>query len=116
MDPRPGYRPTRSYTVVRDATGDRLVARDDPQLAFNLLWLEQHDPAYRYREGGAAFGKLVRSLLKNAWRNYREDHAQQLAGAPDAEGNGSLERFSEDTDYRLRWSDDEVTIAVEYAF
>lgn len=114
MSHRSGYVPTRTFTLVPDENGGGLVADDDPQLQFNLLWLDQHQPGYRVREGGAAFGNVVRSFLKSAWKNYRNANAQRLAGAPDENGAGSLR--SRDVDYRLRWSDDEVTIGFEYQY
>lgn len=110
------YVPTRTFTVIRDESGDRLVADDDAQLQFNMLWLRQYEEGYRYREGGAALGRLVRTYLKNAWRNYRSSHAQLLSAAPDENGSGGLGAFSTDMEYRLRWSDDEVTLGLEYRY
>ena len=113
-----GYRPTRTFTIVADAEhGNRLVADDDSNLRFNLLWMEQFRPGYKNREGGAALGNIVRSYLKTAYKTYRAHNTIGDGMLPDE--NGSLRgrpAGSGETDYNLRLTDDEVRVKVEYSF
>src|SRR5689334_7752548 len=68
-----GYRPTRTFTIITDAEhGNQLVAEDDDNLRFNLIWMQQFRPDYKASRGGAAFGEIFRSYLKSAYKSYRE--------------------------------------------
>jgi hypothetical protein len=112
-----GYRPTRTFTIITDPNhGNRLVAEDDPDLQFNVLWLDQYQDGYKTRDGGSALGYMLREYLKSAYKSYRERNAQRLSALPDEKGNGSITGFEGEMHYRLRWSDDEVKVGVEYNY
>lgn len=111
-----GYSPTRTFTIVTDAEqGNRLVAEDDPNLRFNLLWLEQFRPGYKSAQGGSAVGNIVRSYLKTAYKAYR-DRGGPSSMLPDENGSFARPDFSGGMDYNLRVDDDEVRMKVEYSF
>lgn len=113
---RPGYQPTRTFTIVTDAeNGNRLVAEDDPDLRFNILWMDQYQPGYRSRKGGAAFGQIVRGYAKALYKSYRSNRAGGDSFLPSAEGTGKVGNLT-DTDYDLRLSDDEVKIGIKYSY
>jgi hypothetical protein len=113
-----GYRPTRSFTIVTDAErGNQLVAEDDPNLRFNLLWMQQFQPGYRAREGGAAIGELFRGYIKSAYKSYRERNAESFSALPDE--NGSIKvrsSYRNEIDYRLNLNDGDVKLKVKYSF
>lgn len=114
-----GYSPTRTFTIVTDAEhGNQLVAEDDPNLRFNLIWMEQYRPGYKARSGGAAFGEIFRSYIKSAYKSYRASNSQSILHAlPDE--NGSLRASSSYTgemDYNLKVTDDEVRFKIQYSY
>ncbi len=113
-----GYSPTRSFTIVTDAEhGNRLVAEDDPNLRFNLLWMEQFRPGYQARNGGSAVGEIFRTYIKSAYKSYRAQNAQGTSALPDE--NGSLRRksdYSGEMDYNVKVTDDEVRFKIQYNY
>lgn len=116
LNDRPGYQPTRSFTIVTDAeNGNRLVAEDDPDLRFNIMWMDQYQPGYRMRKNGAAFGHIIRGYAKSLYKSYRSNQAGSNDFLPSAEGTGSVGNLT-DTDYDLRISDDEVKVGVKYTY
>jgi len=111
-----GYQPTRSFTIVTDAGhGDQRVAEDDPDLRFNLLWMQQYQPGYRSRNGGAALGQIVRGYLRAAYKSYRAQNAQALSGLPDENGLLRAHPASE-VDYHINWDGGDFKVGVEYSF
>ena len=112
-----GYQPTRSFTIVTDAErGNQLVADDDPNLRFNLMWMQQFQPGYKSRQGGSAFGEIFRSYVKSAYKSYRERNAQAMSAMPDENGSGKASAFTRDIDYNLKLTDDELRFKVEYTY
>lgn len=112
-----GYQPTRNFTIVTDAErGNQLVADDDANLRFNLMWMQQFQPGYRARHGGSAFGEIFRSYVKGAYKSYRERNAQAMSAMPDENGSGRTSAFTRDIDYNLKLTDDEVRFKVEYTY
>jgi hypothetical protein len=112
-----GYQPTRSFTIVTDAErGNQLVADDDANLRFNLMWMQQFQPGYKARQGGSAVGEIFRSYVKTAYKSYRERNAQAMAAMPDENGSGRASAFTRDVDYNLKLTDDEVRFKVEYTY
>ena len=116
-----GYLPTRSFTIIVDTEhGNQLVAEDDPNLRFNLLWMQQLQPGYRSNRGGSAFGELFRSYLKIAYQAYREDNAQSMAAMPDE--NSSIHSRQHATnlidamDYNFKVTSDEVRFKIQYQY
>lgn len=115
--PPSGYRPTRAFIVVTDPEhGDQMVATDDPDLRFNLLWMQQSQPGYRTRNGGAALGEIARSYLRSAYRSYRERNAQTLSAFPDENGTMKARAISNDLDYHLNWNGGDFKLGVKYSF
>jgi hypothetical protein len=113
---RAGYQPTRSFTIVTDADhGNRLVAEDDPDLRFNVMWMDQYQPGYKTRKGGAVFGHMLRAYAKGLYQSYRSNKHSDMGFLPSADGSGSVGNLT-DTDYDLRISDDEVKIGVKYTY
>jgi hypothetical protein len=113
---RTDYQPTRTFTIVTDAeNGNRLVAEDDPDLRFNLMWMDQYQPGYKFRKGGAAFGQILRGYVKNIYKSYRTNKGVGNDFLPNAEGTGSVGDMTS-TDYDLRFSGDEVKIGVKYTY
>jgi len=111
-----GYQPTRSFTLVTDAEhGNQMVAEDEPNLRFNLLWMEQYQPGYRARAGGAALGQIVRGYLRSAYKSYRAQNAQALSGLPDENGLLRTHPASE-LDYHINWDGGDFKVGVEYNF
>jgi hypothetical protein len=112
-----GYQPTRNFTIVTDAEhGNQLVAEDDPNLRFNLAWMQQFQPGYKERRGGAAFGEMFRSYLKTAYKSYRDHNAQSMSALPDENGSVRSRSFASDVDYNVKVTSDEVRFKVEYNF
>lgn len=115
-----GYLPTRSFTIIVDTErGNQLVASDDPNLRFNMLWMEQYKPGYRTRRGGAAVGALFRSYLKSAYRSYRANSSQSLDFPNSGESldrDDEIGSFSDSVDYKLRISGDEVRLKLQYNY
>lgn len=113
-----GYQPTRTFTIVTDSEhGNQLVAEDDADLRFNLMWMQQFQPGYKARHGGSAFGEIFRSYVKNAYKAYRNSNAQSMAAMPDENGSGSVgNAFARDVDYNLKVTDSEVRFKVEYSY
>lgn len=112
-----GYHPTRTFTIVTDAEhGNQLVAEDDTNLRFNLLWMERYQPGYRMRQGGAAFGAIFHSYIKSLYKAFRDHHAESLSALPDENGNMQVRSFSNDVDYHLDWSGGDVKFGVSYSF
>ncbi len=113
-----GYRPTRTFTIVTDPEhGDRLVAEDDPNLRFNLLWMEQFRPGYQSRNGGAALGEVFRSYVKTAYKAYRARNAQSSSVLPDENGSmRSKSAYSGEMDYNVKLTTDELRFKVQYSF
>lgn len=112
-----GYQPTRSFTIVTDEdNGNQLVADDDPNLRFNLMWMQQFQPGYKARHGGSAFGAIFRSYVKTAYKSYRDRNAQTMSALPDENGSVKSESFTRDIDYNLKLTDDEVRFKVEYSY
>jgi hypothetical protein len=113
-----GYQPTRAFTIVVDASqGNRLVAEDDPALQFNLLWLDQFQPGYRQREGGAGLGLVFRSYLRHLFEAWRGQNGGSFNYLPD--GDIDAPRFGGvegEMEYHLRVSDDEVKVRFEYIY
>lgn len=83
------------------------IAPDDPNLKFNRLWLEQYSEDYHHREGGAVFGYILRTTLRQ-W--YKSRSTEQYSSS-DAEN-----QYSVNMDYNLRISSDRIKIGVKYAF
>ena len=112
-----GYQPTRSFTIVTDEErGNQLVAEDDTNLRFNLMWMQQFQPGYKSRQGGSAFGEIFRSYVKSAYKSYRDRNAQALSALPDENGSGRASAFTRDVDYNLKLTDDEVRLKVQYTY
>lgn len=113
-----GYHPTRTFTIVTDAEhGDQLVAEDDPNLRFNLLWMQQYRPGYKTRNGGAALGDIFRSYVKSAYKSYRSRNAQGSSMLPDENGSvRSKSDYSGEMDYNVKVTGDEVRFKVEYSY
>ncbi len=114
-----GYLPTRSFTIIVDTErGNQLVAADDPNLRFNMLWMEQHKPGYRTRRGGAAIGTLFRSYLKSAYKSYRANnsHSLDFPGTGESLDGDEILSVSDSMDYKLRLSGDEVRLKLQYNY
>jgi len=112
-----GYRPTRSFNIVVDTEhGNQMVAEDEPDLRFNLLWIEQFQPGYRARQGGAALGELVRSYLRSAYKSYRSSNAQTLSAFPDENGTLKARGISNDLDYHINWTGSDFKLSVKYSY
>lgn len=115
-----GYLPTRSFTIIVDTDrGNQLVAEDDPNLRFNMLWMEQFKPGYRTRRGGAAFGMMFRTYLQNVYKAYRERDDQALGAFPNSNGaatNDDERDIAEALDYGLKLTGDEVRFKVQYNY
>jgi hypothetical protein len=111
-----GYQPTRTFTIVADTRhGNRLVAEDDPDLQFNMLWMDQYQPGYKTRNGGAAFGMLLRSYARSlyeTWQHNRGSNGSLPANAGDETSVG----LGAETSYELRLKSDEVRLGVSYSF
>lgn len=116
-----GYLPTRSFTIIVDTErGNQLVAADDPNLRFNMLWMEQFKTGYRTRRGGAAFGTLFRSYLQTAYKSYRANNGQSKLAFPSEseslDSNDAVGSFTDDLDYKLKISGDEIRLKLQYNY
>lgn len=115
-----GYHPTRSFTIITDAEhGNRLVAEDDENLRFNLLWMEHFRPGYRTTRGGAALGEIVRTYLKSIYKSYRERNSDSamLAALPDENGElGSSYLDGGEMDYGLKVTEKELRLSLQYRY
>lgn len=116
-----GYLPTRTFTIIVDTDhGNQLVAEDDPDLRFNLLWMQQFQPGYHTSRGGSAFGEIFRSYVKAAYKAYREYNAQSMSALPDE--NGSIHskqdanNFIDAMDYNFKVTGDEVRFKIQYNY
>jgi hypothetical protein len=109
-----GYQPTRTFTIVTDTQqGNRLVAEDDPDLQFNMLWMDQYQPGYKTRNGGAAFGMLLRSYARSLFETWQHNRGGNLpTNASDETSVG----VGAETSYELRLKSDEVRLGISYSF
>jgi|KBSSwiStaDraftv2_1062776.scaffolds.fasta_scaffold236292_2 hypothetical protein len=115
-----GYRPTRTFTIITDAEhGNQLVAEDDDNLRFNLIWMQQFRPDYKTSRGGAAFGEIFRSYLKSAYKSYRDRNSGSgmLSALPDENGSLRSSHLTDgEMDYNLKLTGDEVRFRVQYKY
>ena len=116
-----GYLPTRSFTIIVDTEhGNQLVAEDDPNLRFNVLWMNQLKPGYQSSQGGAALGELFRSYLKTAYKAYRDYKGEAMAALPDENGsihgNRGATNLIDAMDYNIKVTSDEVRFKVQYNY
>jgi hypothetical protein len=115
-----GYLPTRSFTIIVDTErGNQLVAEDDPNLRFNMLWMEQFKPGYKTRRGGAAFGMLFRSYVREAYKSYRANNSQSMMAFPNESeslDNDAVGSLADSIDYKLRISGDSIRLKLEYHY
>lgn len=112
-----GYSPTRTFTVIVDGErGNRLVASDDADLQFNLMWLDQFHPDYRYRDGGGAIGLLLRSYLRQLYDDGRQQRSVGAGYVPDGDVDVNIGNFGGEMEYHLRLKDDEVNVRFEYLY
>lgn len=112
-----GYQPTRTFTIIADEEhGNQLVAVDDVDLRFNMLWMRQYQPGYRSRSGGAALGEVLRGYVRNAYKSLRSHHAQSLSAFPDENGLGKVQSFPSEMEYHLNWSGRDFKLGIEYEF
>lgn len=112
-----GYLPTRSFTIIVDTQrGNQLVAADDPNLRFNMLWMDQLKPGYRTRSGGAAFGTLFRSYVKNAYNAFRANNSHSTLAGESLDNDEAIISFTDAMDYQLKVSGDEVRLKLEYTY
>ncbi|ARN75380.1 hypothetical protein [Oceanicoccus sagamiensis] len=84
----------------------------EDDLAFNYLWLQQHQQGYSRREGGAAAGKLLRMGIKSLYKSYSGSGTINTNNHDDSD----FKSKAADVDYRLRLSSDKVKLKVEYEF
>ncbi len=111
------YSPTRSFVIITDAEhGNQLVAEDDPQLQFNQAWMQQYQTGYHERLGGAAFGEIARSYLRNAYKALRAEHAQSFSALPDENGAVRSHSLTGDMEYHLNYTGRNMELGVKYAF
>lgn len=112
---RADYQPTRSFTIITDGEhGNRLVAEDDPDLRFNVMWMDQYQPGYKIRKGGAAFGQIFRTYVRSLYDSYRSNH-NNMSFLPSPQGQGGM-GYSTNMDYDLRISDDEFKVGFKYSY
>ena len=112
-----GYSPTRTFTVIVDGErGNRLVASDDPNLQFNLAWMDQFHPDYRSRRGGSALGLLVRSYLRQLYNDGRNRSSVASSYGSDDDVDVPVGNFGGEMGYHLRVKDDEVNLRFEYSY
>lgn len=83
----------------------------EDDLAFNYLWLQQHQDDYSHADGGAAAGKMFRMGIKALYRSYYGTQAT-ANGVAEEDFTAAISRF----DYRLRLSGDRVKLGVKYEF
>lgn len=86
-------------------------AEEDDDLAFNYLWMQQHQQGYKHKNGGAAFGKLLRMGVKQWYQSYR-GNSSAGGNVTDEDITSTLSKM----DYRLKVSGDKVKLGVEYEF
>lgn len=89
----------------------QLAVSNDPHLEFNYLWMRQNQDNYRYSDGSAAIGKLLRMRMKTWYKSYRASNKN--IGLPNENGGGSI---GYDVDYRVRLSSNRIKLALEYEF
>lgn len=116
-----GYLPTRSFTIIIDTEhGNQLVADDNLNLRFNLLWMQQLEPGYRSNHGGSAFGELFRSYLKMAYKAYREHNPGSMSVLPDENGSilakDGAANFIDAMDYNFKVTSDELRFKIQYNY
>lgn len=78
---------------------------------FNQLWIQQQQPNYRHKDGGAALGSLLRMGAKAFYHNYYGGKSIAVADTEE-DFNGNQANL----EYRLRVSDDEMKLNIEYDF
>ena len=86
-------------------------SKQDDDLAFNYLWMQQYQLGYSHKNGGAAAGKLIRMGLKSLYKSYTNSNSVTNAAAED----DFADKFS-NMDYRLRVSGDKLKLGVKYSF
>ncbi len=84
----------------------------EDDLAFNYLWLQQHQQGYSHRDGGAAAGKLLRMGIKSLYKSYSGSSSINTNSNDESDFNSNVSQV----DYRLRLSGDKVKLGIEYEF
>lgn len=79
-------------------------------LTFNYLWMMQHQPDARYREGSEAASKLLKMGAKAIYKSYYSNSKFDINSDDDLTSSFS------DIDYRLGVSTDKVKLGVKYSF
>ncbi len=78
-----------------------------------MAWMDQFQPGYKSRNGGAALGVLLRGYARSLFESYRGNN-QGNSLIPNADDE-SL-NFGGDVEYDLRLKSDEVLVGVKYTF
>ncbi len=82
------------------------------QRALNHQWLEQEHYNDDIRVGGKVLSYLLRMGFRTYWDGLRNKHSSTNL-VPDGDGNGQI---TEEVEYKLRLSEDEAKLMVEYEF
>ncbi|MYM62982.1 hypothetical protein [Pseudomaricurvus sp. HS19] len=83
------------------------------QRALNHQWLEQEHYNDDIRVGGKVLSYLFRMGFRTYWDGLRNKHYNNTNLVPDGDGNGQI---TEEVEYKLRLSEDEARLLVEYEF
>jgi hypothetical protein len=111
---RPGKKQQRFQAIkpwqhmfVSDAPAAQGQDRD---LAFNYLWMQQYQPGYQQREGGAAVGKLLRMGVNSMYKSYTGRNLNN------SNPNADIGSTYSNVDYRVRLSGNKVKLGFKYEF
>lgn len=86
------------------------VGQDD-DLIFHYAWMQQYSDDYRYREGGAALGRMLRISAQSLYDQHLRRPRSHQGGNDDI-----VDSFGSDVEYNLRMSGDEIKLGIEYDF
>lgn len=110
---KPGYQPSLSFCIERDATTGNFLAVNANQARFNRVWMDQDNA----KQGKDAVNALVKMAVKRIYKSFHERSSGAKRFLPNEEGSIAAPNFSKfDTDYRVHVRGDSLTLGVAVAF
>jgi hypothetical protein len=108
------YTPTVYYAVFVDEDGtNRVIASNDPNLKFNILWLRSYSPEYKQVTGSGVFNELARRAFAKGYKAQVAANPVVFQSLPDETGKVKI---SNKAIYRIVANSDDIRISFSVKF